>query len=150
MAERAFAPLPITRPAGLARFFEGRYEASQGILSVGNWRRKLPISALRTPKTISDKVLALGYLKQLSVETTSLSVFCPTNLVPLAVGTLTMVLHVPVALLSGDVSRCESIACCSGFAKLFQFSIRPWIGRSYKKGERELTPRRQNPLERRP
>jgi hypothetical protein len=39
-------------------------------------------------------------------ETTSLSVFCATNLLdPLIVGTLTMVLHAPVALLSGEFSR---------------------------------------------
>ena len=48
----------------------------------------------------------------------SLSVFCATNLGPLIVGTLTIVLHAPVALLSGDISRCESIACWSGLASL--------------------------------
>ena len=55
-AERAFAPPPITRPAGLARFFEERYEASQGILRVGNWSRKPPISAFRTPKTLGYRI----------------------------------------------------------------------------------------------
>ena len=125
MAERALVPLPITRPAGLGRFLERRYEASQGILRVGNWRRKPFISAFRTPKTWVIE-FSTGCSNNYD-KTTSLSVFCATNLDPLIVGTLTMVLHAPVALLSGDFSRCESIACWSGLARLFILH-QTWIG----------------------
>ena len=43
-----------------------------------------------------------------------------------------MVLHDPVALLSGEFSRCESIVCWSGLAKLFIFRQPETLNRSNK------------------
>lgn len=70
----------------------------------------------------------------------SLIVFWPTNLNPLAAGTLTMVLHAPVTLLSGGSSRCESIACRSGIAILVM-SIGPWQARdTSESGKTQVAP----------